>query len=70
MAILIFHKLIIVVAQTKLGTISKLYADSNLALELTIALGVTIVATLISILIGIVIRKILPQLIGEQRARA
>ena len=70
MAILIFHKLIIVVAQTKLGAISKLYADSNLALELTIALGVTIVATLISILIGIVIRKILPQLIGEQRARA
>ena len=67
MAILIFHKLMIVVAQTKLGTISKLYADSNLALELTIALGVTIITMAISILIGVIIRKILPQLIGEKK---
>lgn len=67
MAILIFHKLFIVLAQTKLGTVSKLYANSNIALELTIAITVTLVATLASIVIGLIIRKILPQLIGERK---
>ncbi len=66
MAILIFHKLIIVLAQTKLGPVSQLYASSNLVLELVIALTVTAVATAVSIVAGLILRKTLPLLIGER----
>ena len=67
MSVLIFHKIIIVIAQTKFGTFSKLLMNSDMALELCFAFIVSVVATIVSISIGLLLRKILPELIGEQR---
>lgn len=67
MSILIFHKILIVIAQTKLGIISKLLMDSNMALELCFSIIASIIAIIVSIIIGSFLRKILPELIGERR---
>ena len=69
MSILIFHKIIIVIAQTKLGVFSKLLMNSNMALELCFALTISAMAIIISIVIGLIIKKALPELIGERRRR-
>lgn len=68
MGILIFHKLIIVVFQTKLGVVSALLKSSNIFIELSIS---TLVALTIacSLVATEVVRKICPMLIGEKRKK-
>lgn len=67
MAILIFHKIVIVIAQTKLGGFSEMLSNGGLWTELLLTFVVSVVATALSALIGMLIRKILPELIGEKR---
>ena len=67
MAILIFHKIVIVVAQTKLGGFSEMMTSSNALLEVLLSFVVGVVATLVSIAASMVLRKICPFLIGEKR---
>ena len=68
MSVLIFHKIIVVVAQTKLGSFSKLLMDSNIIIELCLSLITSIIAVIISIMIGLFFRKVLPGLIGEEKS--
>ncbi len=70
MSILIFHKIIIVVAQTKLGAFSGMLMNSNIMLELSLSFVVSAVTIAVSIAIGLVLRRFLPELIGERRTRA
>ena len=67
MSVLIFHKLIVVITQTKLGVFSKLLMNSDFLLEICLALVTSVVATIISILIGLMLRRIIPWSIGEQK---
>ncbi len=69
MGILIFHKIVIVIAQTKLGVFSKLLLNSNILLELCLAIIVSIITIIVSIIIGALIRKVFPILIGERKQR-
>lgn len=57
MDILIFHKLFILVCQTKLGYISKLMKNSNILIEMIIGVLVVILSILLSLMLAIVIRK-------------
>ena len=67
MAIVIFHKIVIVIAQTKLGGFSEMLSSGGLWVELLLTLVVSVAATALSIIIGVIIRKLLPILIGEKR---
>lgn len=66
MGILIFHKLIILVFQTKLGIISSMLKNSNIILEMFLALGVVALSIAFSLLITEIIKKIIPCLVGEK----
>lgn len=67
MGILIFHKLIILIFQTKLGYISKLLLDSNLLIEFFIGLIITMLSIISSLVATEILRKIMPVTIGEKR---
>ena len=69
MSILIFHKIIILVARMKLGSFSELLTNSEIGVKLILSLFVSVITISISVLIGALIRKVLPELIGEQRKR-
>lgn len=66
MGILIFHKLFIVIFQTKIPFFSNWLINSNIFLELICAVVISVIAILISLLITKIIRKIFPILIGER----
>lgn len=67
MGILIFHKLVILVFQTKLGTISEMLSGSNIFIELLLGILITAISIISSLLITEIIRRILPIIIGESR---
>lgn len=67
MGILIFHKIIILLSQTKLGVVSTMLKNSNLFLELLISIVVVIISTAFSLIITEIVRKFLPILIGESK---
>ncbi|MBP3635030.1 MAG: acyltransferase [Bacilli bacterium] len=69
MGILIFHKLIILIFQTKLGIISKLLKNSNIYLELSLSILVVILSIIFSLLATEIVRRIFPLLIGEIKKR-
>jgi len=63
--ILIFHKLPIILFQSKMGIITTLLCNSNIFVELIVALCVTSVSIIFSLIGGIIVRKIHPILLGE-----
>ena len=65
MGILIFHKLLIVLFQSKLGIISRLLKSSNAFIEFSICLLVSALTIAFSILITKIIKLFLPILVGE-----
>lgn len=67
MGILIFHKLFVIIFQTKLGFLSRLLIDSNFLTEITIAILVSIVSIQLSLIISLPIKKIAPFMLGEGR---
>ena len=67
MGILIFHKLIVIVFQTKLGFTSTLLRDSNLFVEIILGLIVTIISILLSLIANRIIQKLFPILLGERK---
>jgi len=67
MGILIFHKIIILIFQTKLGVISSLLKDSNIFIELSLSIVIVIISIVFSLIATEIVRKILPILIGEKR---
>lgn len=67
MGILIFHKIIILVFQTKLGYISTILRNSNIFIEFSISLLVTILSIILSLVITLFIKKIIPFVIGERK---
>jgi len=66
MGILIFHKLIILIFQSKLSLISKLLTNSNIFIELFITTIVVIISIVFCLIITKIIKKIFPILIGEK----
>ena len=69
MGILIFHKLIILIFQTKLGYISKLILNSNFAIELLISLFATGISILFSLIISKMILYKASFLLGKNYTR-
>ena len=67
MGILIFHKLFVIIFQTKLGFMSKLLMDSNFLTEMAIAILVSIISILLSLIISWPIKKIAPFMLGENK---
>lgn len=57
MNILIFHKVFVVIFQTKLGGFSALLKNSNLGLEMLLAILVSVVAVTASLLVGKILRR-------------
>lgn len=66
MGILIFHKLIIVIMQSKLGIISALLKNSNIFIEFMISLIVTAIAIIFSLIVNKIIKSIFPVAVGEK----
>ncbi len=65
MSIMIFHKLPIIVFQTKLGRFSKLLTSSSLWTEVIMAMIVAVFAAMCALLAAQVLRRIAPYSIGE-----
>lgn len=70
MGILIFHKLIIVLFQTKMGRISDLLMSSNIVTEILISLLAVAISIALSLIVNLLLKKILPFTIGEKYKRA
>ena len=66
LGILVFHKPLIIIFQTKLGSISKMLINSNLFVEMFIGIIVTALSIALSVFITEIIRKKFPILIGEK----
>lgn len=66
MGILIFHKLIILVFQTKFGVISDLLRSSNIIIEFCLSIAITMLSIIFSLFCTKIVKKILPILIGEK----
>ena len=66
MGILIFHKLIILIFQTKLGSISSLLRNSNIVIEFIMSIIVVALSIVVSLIITEIVRKIFPIVIGEK----
>lgn len=67
MGILIFHKLIILIFQTKMGIISQLLSNSNIYLEVTLSLVIVVLSVLTSLVATIIVRRTIPIFIGEKK---
>ena len=67
MGILIFHKLFVIIFQTKLGFLSRMLIDSNFLTEMAIAILVSIISILLSLIISWPIKKIAPFMLGENK---
>ncbi len=67
MGVLIFHKIVLLLFQSKLGIISKLLINSNLLTELLLAIICLICSIFISLIITKIIKKICPFMIGEKK---
>lgn len=67
MGILIFHKLFVVVFQTKLGAISTSLKTGNLFIQIMISIVVLLIVTIISLIVTKVVKKTMPFLLGEKR---
>lgn len=65
MGILIFHKLIILIFQTKMGIISELLSNSNMIVEMIISIVVVLITIIFSLIATEIIKKIFPLCIGE-----
>lgn len=65
MGILIFHRIIILLFQTKLGVITSILNNSNVLSEFVLALIVTTIAVLLSLVANYVVKKVFPILVGE-----
>ena len=65
--ILIFHKIIILVFQTKLGLISNLLKNSNVVIEFILSITIVTISIICSLIANEVTRKILPLAIGEKQ---
>ena len=65
MSIMVFHKLPIIVFQTKLGRLSELLISSNLWIEVTMGIIVSMFAAMCALLAGQVLKRIAPYSIGE-----
>ena len=65
MGILIFHKLLIVLFQSKLGIVSTLMKNSNIFVEVLISFFVSILAIAFSILATKIVKLFFPILVGE-----
>lgn len=66
MAILIFHKLFVIIFQTKCGIVSKYIMNSNIIVETLLATIVGIFSIFCSLFIASIIKKTLPILLGEK----
>ena len=67
MGILIFHKIIILIFQSKLGLISHWLLSSNIFIELILSILIVIISIIISLLVTEIVRKIFPLSIGEAK---
>ena len=67
MGILIFHKIVLLLFQSKLGIISTKLINSSAYIELPIAIICVILSVIVSLIITKIIRLFLPFLIGEKK---
>lgn len=67
MAILIFHKLLILIFQTKLGVVSSILKNSNFFLEFFLGLIISYISIAFSLICSAILKKIFPILIGEKK---
>lgn len=67
MGILIFHKIMILVFQSKLGLISRWLLNSNIFIEIILSILIVIISIAISLIATEIVRKIFPMAIGEKR---
>lgn len=66
-SILIFHKILILLFQTKFGFISNYLLNSNIYIEFFISIIISIISIFISLLIGKIILRIFPILLGNRK---
>lgn len=69
MGILLFHKLIILLFQTKAGVLSRLLINSNLYIEVLLSVLITFISIIVSLGIAYLIKLYFPILIGEKMRR-
>ena len=69
MSIMLFHKLVVLIFQTKAGPLTDWLKHSNIGIEIMLSAGITILAIGCSLVAAIVLRRIAPFAIGEMRRK-
>lgn len=69
MSVMIFHKLPILLCQTKLGMLTQLLTASNIFIEVMLSTIVAIGATFFALAVGEVLKRIAPFTIGENEMK-
>lgn len=66
MGILIFHKIVVLLFQTKFGKISVLLKNSNIFFEFLISILIVAISIVVSLLMSLLIKRTIPVIIGEK----
>ena len=67
LSILIFHKIIVLIFQTKLGFITKILIDSNVFYEVLVGIIISIISIVFCLIMGIIFEKTFPIFIGKEK---
>lgn len=65
MGILIFHKIIVLIFQSKFGLFTKLLLNSNLYIEIFLSFIIVIISVIFSLILNQILKKFFPFLVGE-----
>ena len=69
MSVMLFHKLVVLIFQTKAGPITGWLKNSNIIVEIMLSVGITLLAIGCSLVAANVLRRICPIAIGEARRK-
>lgn len=69
MSVMLFHKLVVLIFQTKAGPITDWLKHSNIIVEIILSTAITILAIACSLAAAIILRRIVPFSIGEMRGK-
>lgn len=67
MSVMLFHKLVVLIFQTKAGEITRWLKHSNIIVEIALSMVITIIAIACSLVAATILRKLFPFAIGEVR---
>lgn len=67
MGILVFHKIVIILFQTKMGKVTNYLINSNLTIEMLMGIGVSLITIIFSLGLNKIVKRNFPYLLGSYK---